>query len=45
MREVTLVKEPTIIPIFQMAVIPEGMEDFYEWLGTYRPECLPDPPE
>lgn len=45
MREVTLVKEPTIIPIFQMAVIPEGMEDFYDWLGTYRPECLPDPPE
>lgn len=45
MREVTLVREPTIIPIFQMELIPEGMEEFYKWLGTYRPECLPEPAE
>ena len=45
MREVTLVREPTIIPIFQMEIIPEGMEEFYKWLGTYRPECLPEPAE
>lgn len=45
MREVTLVRDPTIIPIFQMEVMPEGMEEFYKWLGQYRPECLPEPPE
>lgn len=41
MNKVTLVHEPTILPMAQMALIPEGLEGLLAWVRAYRPECLP----
>lgn len=39
--KITLVWEPTVIPLASMALDPEGLTDLVNWVGTYRPECLP----
>lgn len=43
MKKVTILTgEPTIIPTFQMARIPAGIEAVADWVRTHRPECLPE---
>lgn len=39
--KITLVWEPTVIPLASMAIDTEGLTDLVKWVGTYRPECLP----
>lgn len=40
-RPVTLLFQPTVIPLAEMTLLPQGLEDLVEWVGDYRPECLP----
>lgn len=40
---VTLVSEPTIIPIASTGLRVEGLNQLLGWVSEYRPECLPDP--
>jgi thymidylate synthase (FAD) len=45
-KEVTILTgEPTVTLIAAMKLLPEGIEDMMAWVGTHRPECLPDDPE
>lgn len=39
---VTLVTSPVTIPIASMALDHDGLAALTEWVGQYRPECLPD---
>ena len=39
---VTLLFQPTIIPIAQQSFIPGALDALAEWVGDYRPECLPN---
>jgi thymidylate synthase (FAD) len=41
-REITLITEPTVILIAEMKILSEGLNALYDWVGRYRPECLPD---
>jgi flavin-dependent thymidylate synthase len=42
MESVTIILQPTIIPLFEMTPIPGGLDDLAEWVREYRPECLPE---
>lgn len=41
MNPVTLLFKPTVIPLAEMNLIPQGLDDLVEWVGDYRPECIP----
>jgi len=41
-HHITLVTEPTVIPIAEMNLIPEGLNSMMDWVADYRPECLPE---
>lgn len=42
MYPVRLVFEPTVIPLAEMAIIPEGLDQLYDWVADNRPECMPE---
>ena len=42
MSAVTLVFQPTVIPLFEMTPDPEGLESLVRWIAEYRPDCLPN---
>jgi len=45
-KEVTILTgEPTVEIIAAMKLRPVGIEAMMHWVGTHRPECLPDDPE
>lgn len=39
---VTLLFQPTIIPMAQQSFIPGALDALTEWVRDYRPECLPN---
>lgn len=39
---ITLITEPTVIPLAHMQLIDDGLKQLYDWVRAYRPECLPD---
>jgi thymidylate synthase (FAD) len=42
-KTVTILRgNPTIVPVAEMQLVTQGIEDMMEWVGTHRPECLPD---
>lgn len=41
MQPVTLLFQPVIIPLAEMTLLPQGLDDLVDWVGEYRPECLP----
>lgn len=41
MKPVTVLFHPTVIPLAEMVLLPQGLDDLVEWVGDYRPECLP----
>lgn len=42
MKPVTLLFQPTIIPMAQQSLIPGALDKLTEWVRDYRPECLPN---
>ena len=40
-RPITLVSEPTIVLLAEMALHPEGVLEMAKWVKRYRPECVP----
>ena len=40
-RPVTILFQPVVIPLAEMTILPQGLDDLVEWVGDYRPECLP----
>jgi len=40
-RPVTALFQPTVILLAEMSLVPQGLDDLVEWVGDYRPECLP----
>lgn len=38
---VTVLFQPVVIPLAEMTLLPQGLDDLVEWVGDYRPECLP----
>jgi flavin-dependent thymidylate synthase len=40
-RPVTVLFQPIVIPLAEMVLLPQGLDDLVEWVGDYRPECLP----
>ena len=40
-RPVTFLFQPVIIPLAEMVLDPQGLDDLVDWVGDYRPECLP----
>jgi thymidylate synthase (FAD) len=44
-REIKLVTEPLVAPIAEMEFIDEGLTEMLNWVGVYRPECLPSEEE
>lgn len=40
MRDVRIIGEPVVFPIFQMAPNPTGLQQMTDWLGVVRPECF-----
>lgn len=42
-KQVTILTgPPTVVPIATMKLLPIGIESMMEWVGSHRPECLPD---
>jgi thymidylate synthase (FAD) len=41
-KQIKLVTTPTVIPIAEMKLDSNGMEDMREWVKLTRPECLPE---
>jgi thymidylate synthase (FAD) len=39
---VTLLFDPVVIPIAQQSFIPGALDALVDWVGKYRPECLPN---
>jgi thymidylate synthase (FAD) len=40
-RPITTLFQPTVILLAEMSLVPQGLDDLVEWVGDYRPECLP----
>ena len=40
-RPVIILSHPVVIPLAEMALLPQGLDDLVDWVGDYRPECLP----
>lgn len=40
-QPVTLLLQPTIIPLAEMNLISQGIDDLAKWVEDYRPECVP----
>ena len=40
-RPVTVLFQPVVIPLAEMVLLPQGLDDLVDWVGDYRPECLP----
>jgi len=42
-KQVTILTgPPAVVPIATMKLLPIGIEQMMEWVGSHRPECLPD---
>jgi thymidylate synthase (FAD) len=42
-KQVTILTgSPTVVPIAAMKLLPIGIEAMMEWVGSHRPECLPE---
>jgi len=41
-NQVKLITDPTVIVLGGMALYEEGLNELVDWVGDYRPECLPD---
>lgn len=42
MTQITLVFEPTVIPIAEQSLNSQGLREFLDWIAENRPECLPE---
>lgn len=42
MNQVSLILSPSVFPVAEMALIPEGLNQMLDWVRDYRPECVPD---
>jgi thymidylate synthase (FAD) len=42
MSAVSLITSPSVFPVAEMALIPEGLNQMLDWVQDYRPECVPD---
>lgn len=37
-----IVDDPIVVPIAEMAILPDGIMAMAEWVKQYRPQCLPE---
>lgn len=42
MIQARFITEPTVVPIAQMALMPEGIAGMLDWVRSRAPQCLPD---